>query len=89
MFLFTPLAAFALWLQTLNSSALKLINYFLGINCIEGPCIRLLFTDSLQVAAVFYCRLRPGIAPAFVHTEWHGFSGQCRLWTVLAPKETA
>lgn len=51
----------------LDSSALQLINYFRSINCIEGPCIRLLFTDGLQVAAVFYCVLSPGIATAFVH----------------------
>lgn len=45
------------------------MTYFLSINCIEGPCIRLLFTDSLQVVAVFCCVLGPGIATAFVHTE--------------------
>lgn len=69
----------------LESSALQLIKSFLSINCVEGPCVRLPFTDGLRVAAVFYCILLPHIDTAFIHTgsdmdfQLSAVSGQFKL----------
>lgn len=70
----------------LDSSALQLMNYFLSISCIEGPCIRLLFADSLLL--LFSTTLSTVTTTAFVHrVAWifqsvltldnFGYQGNC------------